>query len=259
MGSSVRVSAKGSYANNTNVRLDSDVDVAVEWRDQFKVDYFGDAVGKTSAQLGYTSATDVLSADELRGRVQAALVSAFGSGAVDASGKTAIRVKGGANTLDADVVPCFALHRYYAPHQFHEGQRLFPRGGGYKDNWPEQNKTNGNKKNTATGHRYKGLIRAVKRLENEMLDQKVLPAEVPGYLIECLVWNVPNADFGHLKVLSDARHILAHLFNNTRSDNECSEWGEVNELKYLFRPSQKWSRQQAHGFVSAAWDYIGFT
>ncbi len=28
---SVRVYVKGSYANNTNVRRDSDVDIAVEW------------------------------------------------------------------------------------------------------------------------------------------------------------------------------------------------------------------------------------
>ena len=33
--SSVRVYAKGSYANNTNVRRDADVDIAVEWTDTF--------------------------------------------------------------------------------------------------------------------------------------------------------------------------------------------------------------------------------
>ena len=34
--------------------------------------------------------------------------------------------------------------------------------------------------------------------------------------------------------------------------------GEVNELKYLFRSGQPWTRQQAYGFVAAAWNYIGF-
>ena len=50
---------------------------------------------------------------------------------------------------------------------------------------------------------------------------------------------------------------LAYLFNNTRTDEECSEWGEVSELKYLFRGPQKWTRAQAHAFISAAWDYLG--
>jgi len=40
--------------------------------------------------------------------------------------------------------------------------------------------------------------------------------------------------------------------------DKCSEWGEVSELKYLFRSPQKWTREQAHKFIDAAWDYIGF-
>ena len=81
---------------------------------------------------------------------------------------------------------------------------------------------------------------------------------INGFLIECMVWNVPNDNFGHITFTSDVRFCLAYLFNNTMRDEQCSEWGEVSELKYLFRPSQKWTRQQAHSFVSAAWDYIGF-
>ncbi|HEV2146526.1 MAG TPA: hypothetical protein VGR37_03835 [Longimicrobiaceae bacterium] len=58
--------------------------------------------------------------------------------------------------------------------------------------------------------------------------------------------------------MDDMRWILAHLFNHTRSFSECDECGEVNELKYLFRTSQPWTREQAHSFISAAWDYLGF-
>ena len=51
---------------------------------------------------------------------------------------------------------------------------------------------------------------------------------------------------------------LAHLWNETRTDETCKEWGEENELKYLFRPSQPWNRDQVNAFLQAAWDYIGF-
>jgi tRNA nucleotidyltransferase (CCA-adding enzyme) len=47
--SSVRVYAKGSYANNTNVRRDADVDIAVEWNETIKVDSWRDTAGMTPA------------------------------------------------------------------------------------------------------------------------------------------------------------------------------------------------------------------
>ena len=81
---------------------------------------------------------------------------------------------------------------------------------------------------------------------------------IASYLIECLVWNVPNSGFFHTTYKDDLRFALAHTFNATIDDEQCKEWGEVNDLKYLFRPIQKWTRQQAHSFLSAAWDYVGF-
>ena len=82
---------------------------------------------------------------------------------------------------------------------------------------------------------------------------------IPSYLIECLVWNVPNEGFEHNEYKADLRYILAHTFNATMTDEKCNKWGEVNELKYLFRSNQPWSRQQqAHAFLGAAWDYVGF-
>jgi hypothetical protein len=38
----------------------------------------------------------------------------------------------------------------------------------------------------------------------------------------------------------------------------CNERGEVNELKYLFRGSHPWTLEQAHAFISAVWDYLGY-
>ncbi len=67
-----------------------------------------------------------------------------------------------------------------------------------------------------------------------------------------------NEGLNHDTYTADVRSALAHLFNNTRNDDGCKEWGEINELKYLFRTSQPWTREQAHKFLSAAWDYIGF-
>jgi hypothetical protein len=91
-----------------------------------------------------------------------------------------------------------------------------------------------------------------------MTESRVGSGNVPGFLIECLVWNVPNGEFQNSTFRADVRAALAFLFNNTRSHQDCKEWGEVSELIYLFHSSQKWTWQQAHAFISAAWDYIGF-
>lgn len=80
----------------------------------------------------------------------------------------------------------------------------------------------------------------------------------PSFLVECLVFNASSSRFNHITFKQMVREVLVELFNNTMTDEKCSEWGEVSELKYLFRPSQPWTRQEAHRFLSDAWDYIGY-
>ncbi len=114
-------------------------------------------------------------------------------------------------------------------------------------------------KNDATNRGFKAVVRIIKRLRNEMADNNIAAAKpIPSYLIECLIWNVPNEGLTHDTWRADVRHALAHLWNNTRNDEQCKEWGEVNELKYLFRTAQPWTRQAANDFLQAAWTYVGF-
>ena len=99
----------------------------------------------------------------------------------------------------------------------------------------------------------------MKRLRNEMVDEGYGAAEpIPSYLIECLVWNVPNTGLAQPTLRADVRSVIAHLWNQTRTDESCKDWGEVNELKYLFRQAQPWRRDQVNTFLQAAWNYIGF-
>lgn len=81
---------------------------------------------------------------------------------------------------------------------------------------------------------------------------------ITSFLTECLVWNVPDTNFTHSDFSGDLRAALIFLYQNTTSDELCQEWGEVSELKYLFRPQQKWTRQQANDFIVAAWNHVGF-
>ena len=159
----VKVYAKGSYANNTNVRRDADVDVAVEWTEEFKVLTWGATEGMTPQQLGYTPVAQMIAPAEFRAQVERALFAAFGS-AVDTSGDKAIDVAAGTGTLDADLVPCIQMWRYDAPNDYRVGHRLFPKSGGWIDNYQEHNLVNGRQKNKDTGGRYKDIVRAIKRV-----------------------------------------------------------------------------------------------
>jgi hypothetical protein len=189
---SVDVYVKGSYANNTNIRRDSDVDVAVEWTDTVKIERNAGARGMTAAQLGYTPVEPRAYPQEFRERVERAVIGSFGGSAVDTSGDKAIHVVRGGDSLDADVVPCFAMDRYDSQTNIHRGHRIYSKDSGYRnyvDNFPAQSKANGIAKNNATGRRYKEIVRCLKRLEGELADERLIPREYPGYLIECLLYN----------------------------------------------------------------------
>ena len=41
------------------------------------------------------------------------------------------------------------------------------------------------------------------------------PRPSRSFLIDSLVWNVPDEGFGHVAYKDDVRWVLAHLFNNT--------------------------------------------
>lgn len=254
---SIEVFPQGSYANRTNVRQDSDVDICVLYTDAFFPDY-SISEGLSGSVLGFPDGTYPYA--EFKNDVEAALVAHFGRGSVT-RGRKAFDVHANTYRLDADVVPCFEHRRFLGTPQsnsYESGTELHPDNGGEIINWPRQNYDNGVAKNNATGRRFKAVTRILKRLRNEMVDEGYEAAKpIPSYLIECLVWNVPDASFGHYALKDDLRDAIAYLWNETRVDESCKKWGEINERKYLFI-GQPWSRSQVNTFLQAAWDYIGF-
>lgn len=254
---SIEVFVQGSYANRTNVRQDSDVDICVLCKDVFFPDY-SLSQGLSNAALGFGSGTYLYT--DFKNDVESALKSYVGAGSVT-RGKKAFDVHANTYRIDADVVPCFEHRRYFGSvtgHYYDSGTELHPDNGGVIVNWPEQNYSNGVIKNEGTGRRFKAVARILKRLRNEMAEQGSATAKpIPSYLIECLVWNVPNGYFGKALYEDEMQSVFAHLWGSTKEDARCSEWGEVNERKYLFRAAQPWTREQVYAFIDAAWSYVG--
>ena len=254
-GYSVKVYAKGSYPNNTNVRLDSDVDIAVQIEREGSIFYFEETQVRLVRRVTYDG---IWTPERLRTETEAALQAVFGT-QVDVSGRTAIGVNSSTSRVDADVTPCFDYRYYYGNHLFHGGIRIFRRDGGEVENYPTQHLRNGIEKNTATSLRYKRAVRILKNLANAMSDEGY-HREVPSYFIECLVYNCPNHLFDALTWTSRVSGILGHIWGQLEGPeprDDSARWVEVNEIKFLFHDAtQKWRRSDARDFAAAAWNYL---
>jgi hypothetical protein len=250
----IRVFAQGSYCNRTNVRQDSDVDVCVLCSDSFFYDL---PAGKTAADFGFHTPAEY-GYSQYKNDVEAALTSYFGAAGVK-RGNKAFDIHENTYRIAADAIPCFEYRWYRSDGSYLSGTSFLSDRGVKVINWPEQNYENGVEKNKLTGQKFKDVVRILKRLRYKMVDEKLEAASpAPSFLIECLVWNVPKDTFALATYKSIVHDTLVHLFNSTLNFEDCKEWGEINELKYLFWSGQAWTFQQAHAFTSAAWDYLGF-
>lgn len=253
----ISVITQGSYRNRVNVRKDSDVDVGVICFDTFFPEYPDDNV---KARLDESLSDSTYSYATFKNEIEEALVDRFGRAAVSRGSKS-FDIKENTYRVEADVAAFFEHRRYSSVSNYISGVEMIP--DDYSPprvkNWPQQHYDNGVSKNSNTSRRYKRVVRILKCLSNEMSSKGIESAKkVPSFLVECLVWNTPNDHFGHSTYKAEIHSVLAHLYNNTMSNDKCSEWGEVSELKYLFRSSQPWSRADAHKFISDSWDYIGY-
>lgn len=253
------VYAKGSYPNFTNVVRDSDVDIAVELTTFFGNQFIHKAKDLTLDDVGVMPYTGDATLAGFKDDVESALVAYFGAESVD-RGNKAIRVAENSGRLPADVVPCVTERTWTSQGNYNQGIRLQSDREPNERiiNYPQQHLSEGTAKNERTNRRYKRVVRILKRLENEMVDEGIVEV-IPSFLIESSVWNVPNDLFDADSWAGRVRNALAHIFNGTLS-NDCvasDDWLEANGVKYLFHSTQSWSFVTAHEFTAKAWDYLG--
>ena len=261
-GRQIRVFTQGSHRNRVTVRQDSDVDVGVMLHDCFLPQY---PDGMNGADFGVLNVG--YSFSQFKNELETALVARFGRRAVT-RGNKALTVRENTYHLEADVAPFFEFRRYWRDGTYQAGVALMPDSGTRVQNFPERlldnwprtplHYENGVAKNTTTGRRFKGIVRILKKLRNEMDEAGSGAAKaIPGYLLECLTWNVPDDAFDRHTWDACTQAVLRHLWNSTSDDQYCRSWCEVDNIKHLFCPAQRWTRTLAHTLVDEAWHYIG--
>ena len=248
---------QGSYANNTNVRNNSDVDVCVMCKSTF---FHSFPDGLDNSYYGFPEGT--ITYHEYKSLVVDALRNKFGAYSV-AVGNKSVKIKSNSYRVDADVVPAFQYRDYRIigsrnRDKFIEGIKLLAQDGSTVINYPKIHLRNGTEKNKATNHRYKNLVRIVKHIRNNMVDDGVINGDIiSSFLVECLVWNFSNSNINNFTDYTNLlRNFIAIEWNQMKR-GEHKEWGEVSECLYLFR-GHKWTDKDAQDFLLKMWGYLNF-
>jgi hypothetical protein len=263
----IQVIAQGSFTNRTNARLEADIDLRIQHPD-LRIEYgHGVDVGMAYRLGGYsdTGRTYPGINTKMREVIVADLAATFGSSSVDPTGKKAVRVKDLAGSRsEVDVVPTFSLHYITGTTLLgsttHKGVAILSRdGSSWTFNYPEQHADNGKRKRLLTGLQFKRVVRIVKRLRTEMKERGVRAADVPSFLIECLIYLVENEYF---TVSSDDRYdrvrrVLSRLSQRLAGSLEPLTFLEINGIKSLFGGGQPWTLETARQFVAAALVELG--
>ncbi len=259
----VEVYATGSYHNNTNVRGESDIDVAAVCH----CSIFYDLPAGAQAQTFSISPASYVFAD-FRKDVHDALRARFGSGGMT-PGDKAFNIHENTYRIEADVTPFFEYREYdgnamaQGTWAYKEGVKSLGASGGSFVNWHHDHYTQGVKRNLETGKRFKRITRILKNTKFHMIesgtpDAKAIALQIPSFLIECLVFNAPNTCFNldDNGYVLDVRSVITDLWQRTKPEGSWNNMVEVNWRKWLFRGGQAWKVETVQAFLTAAWGHL---
>jgi len=252
-----RVIVQGSYRNSTNVRQQGDVDVTVVCDDAFFYD-FVHAPGATPTEAGFVPSS--LAYMTYRELVGDALRDYLGTNAVRRGAKV-FQLRENSYRVDADVL-CAFEHRRYARTTsgmltYNTGIEFVTDSGHRRRNWPEQHYENAVAKNQRTNGAFKTMVRGLKAVRDEMQVDWVAGSDIPSFLLESLVYDVPDVVFTAATQAQRFRGMLSHILINLHEDIQCASWTDVSGYEWLFRP-ESFSAEDARTFVKAAWQFVGF-
>lgn len=231
----VKLFVQGSYANNTNVRTESDVDIAVIQEDVFTTEYRSLTSSYPQSDSDYGFSTALPTPLTFKDEVQECLKQKFGND-VERKNKS-IMVHGNTYRKDADAVPCRRYRDYRCDfnkdgNNYTPGVIIIPDYGSRIINYPEQHIENGKKKNSNTNLYYKKMVRIIKKIRYLMCDNGFEEAKnVSSFGLESLLWNIPDAIFLKYSIYRfEFGEIVNYLHEHK---NDVDVYKEANGIKKL--------------------------
>jgi hypothetical protein len=194
---------QGSYKNDTNIRGDSDVDVVVELTSALcsnLTDYEKRSLGLTPATYGWSEfVRDVLNG----------LTAYYGAKQIR-RGNKCMNLAPTTGRLPADIIIC-AQYKYYSNLiVVAEGITFWTHGNSQQlVSYPKIHTDKCVTKNGETNGWFKPSVRMFKNARSYLVDLGVIDEKVaPSYLLECLIYGVPNHNFG-----SDFQNTYCNILN----------------------------------------------
>lgn len=237
-----KIRLRGSYNNNTNVKNDSDVDMYALFSDfWYNFDQNFHCMPSSGTGPSYS---------EFRNAVYLSLKQKYGAENVK-TGNKSLKIKSNTYRVNADVVPVITAR--YLGYDNLKGVAFFSQNGQFIINFPDQDYNNGCMKNKNTNDRYKFFVRIFKRFRNELEDEGVLKFKIPSYVIESLLYNIPDQYFMSETYMTGVINIVNYLFGRL----DTSRFVEVNRIKDMFRPDlfpeQNTTRIEVKAYLSLIW------
>lgn len=256
--SKYEIFGQGSYANNTNIRNNSDIDINVCYTDAF---YFDLPAGVTRESYGLNNPA-IYTFKQYKTDIFNMLQAYFGEDQVVRKNKC-IHIKKNTYHTDIDVVPTWKYRKYSSIGVYSEGVKLYPDDNSAEViNFPKQHLRNGVDKNSKCSRRYKRLVRIVKNLKIRMEDSGYYQNDnVTSFLLECLTYNYPNYKF-RINEVCDWNAILkdyiSYFYHQSKQDDtEWQKWLEASELLKLM-VNHKWNRNDVNTFLHKLWNFLEY-
>lgn len=241
---------QGSYANDTNIYADSDVDVVIRVDSVFYKDISGlTEAEKAVYEASFSAAT--YSYNAFKADVSKHLVTHYGSAVKP--GKKAIFIQGNGSRRDVDVLPAAQYRKYHrfassSDQSFTDGIVFWSTDGTEIINYPKQHSANCTTKHQATSSWFKPTVRILKNMRNAMVAKGYIAEGLaPSYFLEGMLYNVPNSIFG--KSYEDTVvNALNWLIKSDRPKLLCA-----NEMYYLIHPPSPvtWRAEKLDSYLDA--------
>ena len=165
------------------------------------------------------------------------------------------------STLDTVVQQFLLSQRFETPTRVSaEGIEFETDGGLRVVSFPQQSYDNGVTKNSLTSQKYKAVVRILKNVRNELIDQGTLTKDsMSSFFLACLIWNVlPDALFQQDSYHEATKNIIRKVWNDMRNSEKAKNYAEVSNLKGLFKGHSNRTYKQAEDFMLNCWQFLGY-
>jgi hypothetical protein len=235
---------QGSYANDTNIYAESDVDVVVQRNDHFYHE-------RNAYVARYAP---IPSSIDHKNEILNILTKKFG-GFVSVGDK-AISISPYSGYRKVDVIPAYQYRNYYRFNNFSEGYdegiSFFKNDGSQIVNYPRQHSQNLTRKHQATNGWFKPIIRIFKNLNAKLVDNRMLAqGTAPSYFIEGLLYNVANEHFKY-----SYQDCFCNIINWIQTA-ERDKFICANEQYYLLQDgfSITWQKENCKKFITSVIEF----